>query len=54
MDEKFIENKIDTCLTTMSETLYNFQDEIINMHNMINCIRTYQDIDERLNNRNIF
>lgn len=48
MDEKFIENNIDACLTTMSETLYNFQDEIVNMHNMIGCIRTYRDIGEKL------
>lgn len=47
MDKKYFDDKIDGCLSTISETLYKFSDEIVNLHNMVEHIRLAQEIQDK-------
>lgn len=47
MDKEYFNDEIDGCLATISETLYNFSDEIVNLHTMLEHIRFAQQIQEK-------
>ena len=47
MDKKYFDDQIDGCLAAISETLYKFGDEIINLHVMVECIRVAQDMQAK-------
>ncbi len=51
MDKEYFDDKIDGCLATISETLYNFSDEIVNLHTMVEHIRFANEIRERESNK---
>ena len=53
MDKKYFDDQIDGCLAAISETLYKFGDEIVNLHVMVECIRVAQDMQARLAIRNV-
>ena len=46
MDKENLIKKEDACLARLSELLYNFQDDIVEMHRLINSIRIYQEVCE--------
>ncbi len=48
MDKEYFDDKIDGCLSTISETLYNFSDEIVNLHIMVEHIRVAQDMQAKM------
>lgn len=48
MDKEYFDDKIDGCLATISETLYKFSDEIVNLHVMVEHIRLAQDMQEKV------
>lgn len=48
MDKKYFDDEIDGCLATISETLYNFSDEIVNLHVMVDKIRVAQDMQSKI------
>lgn len=47
MDKKYFDDQIDGCLAVISETLYKFGDEIVNLHVMVEHIRIAQDIQAK-------
>ncbi len=47
MENEYLDDNIDRCLATISETLYNFQDEIVNMHKMVELITFSRGIQDR-------
>lgn len=51
MDKEYFNNEIDGCLAVISETLYNFSDEIVNLHTMLEHIRFAQNMQERESNK---
>lgn len=50
MNKEFLEDEIDRSLSTISETLYNFSDEIVNLHVMVEHIRLAQQMQEQNQN----
>jgi len=48
MDKEYFDDKIDGCLATISQTLYNFSDEIVNLHAMVEHIRLAQEMQDKL------
>lgn len=48
MDKEYFDDKIDASLAVISETLYKFSDEIINLHVMVEHIRMAQEMQEKV------
>lgn len=48
MDKKYFDDQIDGCLAVISETLYKFSDEIVNLHVMVEHIRVAQNIQAKV------
>lgn len=48
MNKEYFNNEIEGCLAVISETLYNFSDEIVNLHTMLEHIRFAQNMQTKV------
>ena len=51
MDKKYFDDQIDGSLAVISETLYKFGDEIVNLHLMVEHIRIARDMQARVSGK---
>lgn len=47
MDNEYLDDHIDRCLSSISSSLYKLQDELIDMHNMVELITFTRQVQEK-------